>query len=361
VETKLGRSFSITSNTGRLSVLDIGNHTADSRSSVINSYTQLNMLLTRWVLTAAMLVAEASLVASSTLSHIPLPRRREDFNKLMQRASKHYGGDLERRSPQQSSTNGDLSLSTPAVERNVSTQAACMSSMQGLSNVTNEAGFAACYNILDWQENISGMFQADLRLYQASAATGQFADVPMSAITVQLNYPNSTQFSILTNSKRSLASLQRRQDQSGPTEIQQYSLVGNFKIQLDTKKLNSTELMSLLIPQISLQANTNGTAITADISPADTAYFVAGQFKDEATPQFVAQAASPAMAVAAIAASKGFVLPGTTFGIFPVGLIVTCSWTVLFLVAFGLGTIGRIRHRDIFRKRLAANTRLGKK
>jgi len=320
------------------------------------------MLLTRWLLMTAMLVAEASVVASSALSHIPSRRRREDLNVLMQRASKHYEGDLERRSPQQSSTNGDLSLSTPAVERNISTQAACMNSMQGLlSGVTNEAGFAACYNILDWQENINGMFQADLRLYQASAATGQFIDVPMSAITVQLNYPNSTQFSILMNSKRSIASLRRRQDQVQPTEIQQYSLVGNFKIQLDTKKLNSTELMSLLIPQISLQTNTNGTAITADIKPADTVYFVAGQFKDDVTPQIAAQAASPAMAVAAIAASKGFVLPGTTFGIFPVGLIVTGSWTVLFLVAFGLGTIGRIRHRNIFRKRLAANMRIGRK
>ncbi|KAK5958475.1 hypothetical protein OHC33_000318 [Knufia fluminis] len=279
----------------------------------------------------------------------------------MRRASDHYEGDLERRSLQQSPTNGNLTLSAPDVERNVSTQEACTNSIRGLSSVTNEAGFVACYNVLDWHQNMSGMFQADLRLYQFSEPNGQFADVAMNAITIQLNYPNSTQYSILMNSKRSLGSLQQRQDQSGPTEIQQYSLVGNFKIQLDTKKLNSTQLMSLLIPQISLLANTNGTTITTDINPSDAVYFVAGQFRDEVTPQIAAQAADPGMALAAIEASKGFVLPGTTFGIFPVGLIVTGAWTVLFFLAFGLGTIGRMRHRDIYRKRIAANSRIGKR
>ena len=321
------------------------------------------MRLGRWVLTTALLVAEANLAAASALLHVPSLRRHghDHVNELMQRASNHYLGDLEKRSPQQSSNNGDLSLSAPDVERNVSTLEACTGAVQGLSSVTNEAGFAACYNVLDWQENMGGMFQADLRLYQFSAPTGQFADVPMNAITIQLNYPNSTQFSILMNSKRSLASLQHRQDQSTPTEIQQYSLVGNFKIQLDSKKLNSTELMSLLIPQISLLANVNGTAITADVNPSDTVYFVAGQFKDDATPQVVAQAANPVMAVAAIQASKGFVLPGTTFGIFPLGLIVTGAWTVLFFLAFGLGTLGRMRHREIYRKRIAANSRMGRR
>lgn len=319
------------------------------------------MRFVRWALTTAMLVAEASFVTSSALLHIPSLRRHHDFTELMHRASKQYEGSLERRSPQQTSNNGDLSLSAPDVERNVSTLEACTNSVQGLSGVTNEAGFAACYNVLDWNQNMGGMFQADLRLYQFSAPSGQFADVPMNAITVQLNYPNSTQFSILMNSKRSLASLQRRQDQSGPTEIQQYSLVGNFKIQLDTNKLNSTQLMSLLIPQISLLANTNGTTITADVDPSDTVYFVAGQFKNEATQQVAAQAADPAMAVAAIQASKGFVLPGTTLGIFPLGFIVTGAWTALFFLAFGLGTIGRMRHRDVYRKRIAANSRIGRR
>lgn len=278
---------------------------------------------------------------------------------LMLRSSRHYEGSLERRSPQDDSGNGDLSLSTPDVEQNVSTSDACINGMQGMTSVTNAVGFAACYNILDWHQNMGGMFQADLRLFKFSNPTDEFASVPMNDITVNLIYPNSTQFSIFMNNKRSLRSLQSRQD--GPVEIQQYSLVGNFKMQLDFKKLNDTQLMSLLIPQIILNANVNNTGVRSQLQASDIVYFVTGQFKGEGTPQVMALAANPAMAEAAIEVSKGFVLPGTTFGIFPTGLIVTGVWCVLFFLAFGLGTIGRMRHRDVYRRRVAATSGRGRK
>lgn len=120
--------------------------------------------------------------------------------------------------------------------------------------------------------------------------------------------------------------------------------------------------MSLLIPQITLTATSdNGTQITSDITSDDIVYFVAGQFQNQATPDIVQQAANPAMAIKAISDSQGFILPGRTFGIFPIGLIVTGTWTFLFILAYGLGTLGRMRHRDIYRKRLAATTGRGGK
>lgn len=317
------------------------------------------MRLSPWVSTTALFLAEASFVMSSALLHIPSFGRRSDLDDVAWQASEYYGGDLERRSPQATSTSGDLSLSTPDVEKNNNTLTACTTALQTMTNVTNEPGFAVCYNILDWHDNMGGMFQADLRLYQFTNSVGQFAGVPVDAVTVSLTYPNSTQFSILTNAKRSLKFLSKRQ--SGPTEIQQFSLVGNFKMQLDLQKLNSTELMSLLIPQITLSATVNGTIVTAQVDPSDAVYFVAGQFSDKATPQTSLQAANPNMAQAAIEASIGFVLPGTTFGIFPTGLIVTGTWCFLFIVAFGLGTVGRIRHREIYRKRVAATSGRGGK
>lgn len=320
------------------------------------------MRIVTWTLSSVFLLAEANVVLSSALLHIPAFKRHNDISDLMRKASEHYEGDLERRSPQSSSTDGDLSLSTPTVERNASTLQACTTGMQSMTAVANEAGFAACYNILDWHENLNGMFQADLRFFQFANATGQFANVPMSAITVQLDYPNSTQFSILMNAKRSTAGLERRQSASNYTQIQQYSLVGNFQMQLDLKKINETQLMSLLIPQIMLSASVNGTTITSQVASSDTVYFVAGEFSTQATPQLAEAAANPIMAAAAITASKGFVLPGTTFGIFPTGLIVTGAWSVMFLLAFGIGTIGRIWHRDIYRKRVAATSgRKGKR
>ena len=318
------------------------------------------MWFARCTVTTLLFLAGATLSRASALSYTPLLARRSDLNDLGYAASKRFEGDIERRSPQGTTSNGDLSLSAPNVEANATTLQACTSGMTSMTTVSNEAGFAACYNILDWHENMGGMFQADLRLFQFSSPTGQFANVPMNDITVQLNYPNSTQFSILMNAKRSLGSLQERQ--SAPSEIQQYSLVGNFRMQLDLTKLNSTQLMSLLIPQINLKASVNGADVLANVPASDTIYFVAGQFKGQVTPQIATQAANPATAAAAIDVSKGFVLPGTTFGIFPTGLIVTGAWCLIFLLAFGLGTLGRIRHRDIYRKRIAATSgRLGKK
>lgn len=312
------------------------------------------MWLSAWALTTTLLLSGAQLATSSALIHIPSLGRRDEWTESISRALKSYEGELERRSPSNSSPGGDLSLSAPDVEKNATTLDACTSAMQRMTSVSNEPGFAACYNVLDWNPNVGNMFQADLRLFQFSNATGEFANIPMNGITIHLDYPNSTQFSILTNAKRSLNYLNQRQ--IAPTEIQQYSLVGNFKMSIDFKKLNNTQLMSLLIPQISLQATVNGTAVSVQMSPSDSAYFVTGQFKDLATPQSIAIAANPATAAAAIAAAKGFVLPGTTFGIFPTGLIITGTWCFLFILAFGLGTAGRIRHREIYRKRVAATS-----
>jgi hypothetical protein len=140
-------------------------------------------------------------------------------------------------------------------------------------------------------------------------------------------------------------------------QIQQFSIVGNFKLSLDLNKLNTTEIMSLLIPQVGLHAtSSNGTTMTTNVTSSDSTYFVVGQFKGQTTPEVVAEAADPLMAQEAITISKGFVLPGRTLGIFPVGLIVTSAWTVLFFVAFALGTYGRIRHRDMYRRRVAATS-----
>lgn len=316
------------------------------------------MWFSTWAFTTALLLIEAKLVTSSALLHMPSFGKRNALDSLAWEASKRFEGDLERRSPQTTSTNGGLTLSTPGVDMNTTILSACTTAMQNMTSVSNEPGLAACYNILDWKENMGGIFQADLRLFQFQNATGQFTNVPNSAITLNLNYPNSTQYSS-PNTKRSLHYLWRRQ--SGPAQIQQYSLAGNFKMSLNTGKLNNTEIMSLLIPQITLQATINGTVVSTQINPADTVYFVTGQFKDQTTPQLSAEAANPATAMAAIADSQGFTLPGTKFGVFPVGLIITGSWCLLFVLAFGLGTVGRLRHRDIYRKRVAATAGRGGK
>lgn len=319
------------------------------------------MHLTQFLLTAFVLAAQICPGSAKAVTFVPAIRRHNDLHESMRKASEFYEGELERRSPLSTdSVKGAVSLTQPSNGMNSTVQTACMSAMQSMSNITNEAGFAACYNVLEWSPD-SNMFQADLRLYQMADATGNFANISMSEITVLLTFPNSTQFSILMNTKRSLASLENR-DTSTPTQIQQYTLVGSFKDQLSFSKLNSTEEMSLVIPLITLQAtSSNETSVTSDIAVSDVAYFVAGQFKDQATPQLAAQAANPSMAAAAVTAGSPYDIPGRHLGIFPTGLIVTCAWTLLFFITFGVGTLGRIRHRNAYRKRVAAAPKNGKR
>jgi hypothetical protein len=48
---------------------------------------------------------------------------------------------------------------------------------------------------------------------------------------------------------------------------------------------------------------------------------------------------------------KNFTVPGTTLDIFPIGLIITSIWCGFFIIAVGLGTLGRIQFREQYRRR----------
>lgn len=92
-----------------------------------------------------------------------------------------------------------------------------------------------------------------------------------------------------------------------------------------------------LVPTVTLAAKTSaGEALNLTLSNTE-ASFVNGFFTE-------AQ-------VKAASIPPPFVLPGTTLGIFPIGLIVTGSWALIFLLAVGFGTIGRIRFRSAYRRK----------
>jgi hypothetical protein len=241
---------------------------------------------------------------------------------------------------------------------NATVATACSDALSKLTKVNNPAGFAACYNILSYDATNQN-FEADLRLYQMFAPSGDFSGLAPSDIQIGLIYPSSTTFQPVTNLRRTRRSLEGRQVQGNMAEIQQYSLVGNFESNLDLTKLNDTQVMSLMLPDVKLNAvNSSQSIISGNITADDGAWFVVGKFSGE----FKASLVTPTVATAAIAAAAPFVLPGTTFGIFPIGFIVTMAWTVLFFLAFGFGTLGRMKYREVYRKRKAAQAgRTGKR
>lgn len=102
--------------------------------------------------------------------------------------------------------------------------------------------------------------------------------------------------------------------------------------------------MSALEPMVMLSAKTtDGRTVNTMLSSKEAA-FVNGWFSSKSI-ALAAQAAELAKV------PKPFVLPGTTLGIFPIGLIITGIWSLLFIAAVGAGTYGRYQFRSSFRRK----------
>lgn len=63
--------------------------------------------------------------------------------------------------------------------------------------------------------------------------------------------------------------------------------------------------------------------------------------------------AAAATAAAATTTSTVFILPGTKILIFPIGAIITGTWTLLGVATVMYGTFGRIQFRDQYRRQSA--------
>ncbi|KAK5047863.1 hypothetical protein LTR84_006051 [Exophiala bonariae] len=319
------------------------------------------MHFTTYIAPALLVLSE--MASAKAIIHLPNAIRRRDYShevkkvadKLLRRAT--VGTDVNL---QPQSFNGLLPLSEPDSALNQSIATACLNSLQSVTGVENDAGLTACYNILQYDPKL-GAFMADLRLYQAFQPKGAFANITVSDIQIGVKYPSSTRFQSVPKSnakKRDLEERQSTSTNSSMTEIEQYLLMGSFLTHLDIKKLNNTQLMSLMLPEIQLNTAESQKAVSANMTSGEGAWFVIGEFSSDFDEKLV----TPAAAKNAIEVALPFILPGVTLGIFPTGLIITMAWTGLFFLAYGLGTFGRIRYRDAYRKRMAASAgRTGKR
>ena len=107
--------------------------------------------------------------------------------------------------------------------------------------------------------------------------------------------------------------------------------------------------MALVIPSISLYAVSPQTnsMVSTNLTSASIAFFTTGIFKGQGAS--AAAAAQPSAVALAAQKAAAFTLPGKNISIFPIGGIITGAWIILFLTAFGLGTIGRIVSRRQYR------------
>lgn len=65
--------------------------------------------------------------------------------------------------------------------------AACRDALRSLPLASNPSGTCVCYN-LPALNNVTGAFEADLRLFQVSEPTGDFQGIPQDQIDVSLTY-----------------------------------------------------------------------------------------------------------------------------------------------------------------------------
>jgi hypothetical protein len=134
-------------------------------------------------------------------------------------------------------TGSDPSNIEPA-KMDATISAACAAALGPIKTVSNDAGILGCYNLPFLNTN-TGVFEADLRLYQRSKPSGAFDGVKLTDISVQLSYPNAAFSTVPQNTKsaRRGLDLQSRQDRGRVNELQRFLFVGQVSNGLTLSKL----------------------------------------------------------------------------------------------------------------------------
>lgn len=101
---------------------------------------------------------------------------------------------------------------------NQTAEEACMTAVMNLKGkVSNPTGLAVCYNV-PYLDAAKGIFEAELRLYNISAPSSPWLDVPSSSMTVSLSYLNATisksDGSSIPGQKRDMILIEKRADQA---------------------------------------------------------------------------------------------------------------------------------------------------
>ncbi|KAF2713241.1 hypothetical protein K504DRAFT_498055 [Pleomassaria siparia CBS 279.74] len=244
------------------------------------------------------------------------------------------------------------------------TKAACGNALVQLNGqASNPTGLAVCYN-LPFLDNATGVFQAELRLYNVSAPINPWNGVTASDVSMTLSYLGATVQSMnATFIKRQIewppvrrddGSLVERQagSSAAPVELKVLNYVGRINSNLMGSAMTQATLQPLLVPQIELTAKnpTTNQDLSATLSSQE-ASFVNGVFAKQSTSTLTPQAAAASASAQAQAAAP-FILPGTNLAFFPIGLVVTSTWCGFFIGIVGLGTMGRVQFREQYRRRI---------
>ena len=114
----------------------------------------------------------------------------------------------------------------------------CNDALGSIKAASNDAGFLGCYNVA-FLSTGTGVFQADLRLFQLSPPTGPFSGVQPAEIRVELSYPNAA-FSIVPQGAKLVkreVDLEPRQAGGQLDQLQSFWFVGQVNKELALPQL----------------------------------------------------------------------------------------------------------------------------
>lgn len=112
---------------------------------------------------------------------------------------------------------------------------ACIAALSKLTQATNPSGTCTCYN-LSVLNNVTGAFEADLRLYRISAARESFAGIPPNQVQVSLSYNGA---SVSPVSATTAATKVAARQNPAVELLQTYLFIGQIdadKLSLDTNR-----------------------------------------------------------------------------------------------------------------------------
>ncbi|KAL2018365.1 hypothetical protein VTK56DRAFT_900 [Thermocarpiscus australiensis] len=239
---------------------------------------------------------------------------------------------------------------------------ACRNALRNVPAASNPSGTCVCYN-LPVLDNSTGTFEADLRLFQLNAPTGDFQGIPQENIQVELSYRGASVSMVSSGTESGKAAVPaagvsaRQDDDKGddPALLQSYLFVGQVDKDQMTGKMTMPQLQALVMPIVTLKAtNGQGRSVSTNVSSNEAA-FVTGVFSQEVVMSGFGKAE---LAVEQEMArlkngTVAFVLPGVQIMIFPIGLVITSVWLVIGLAAYGFGTYERYNFRELYRQRVA--------
>lgn len=120
--------------------------------------------------------------------------------------------------------------------------AACNNALVKLPTSTNPSGTCICYN-LPALDNVTGTFEADLRLFQLSTPSGEFEGIAPENIQVGLSYTGASVSPVSVASASKLVVGRADVSANGSTNgglklLQQYLFVGQIKKEMMTENMN---------------------------------------------------------------------------------------------------------------------------